>query len=127
MCIRDREGETVTISRIVLNLPIFLDFSALRFLIMLTACMAVYMMTASPVFKKPFGENRVVNKICAYALTGVFILAALFLTNVYRYSDSNHSLKKDFSQESGNQMTQELVDAFEAGQVSLLRLSLIHI
>lgn len=52
------EGETVTISRIVLNLPIFLDFSALRFLIMLTACMAVYMMTASPVFKKPFGENR---------------------------------------------------------------------
>lgn len=115
------EGETVTISRIVLNLPIFLDFSALRFLIMLTACMAVYMMTASPVFKKSFGENRVVNKICAYALTGVFILAALFLTNVYRYSDSNHSLKKDFSQESGNQMTQELVDAFEAGQVSLLR------
>lgn len=115
------EDETITINRIVLNLPIFLDFSALRFMIMLFACMAVYMLTASPVFKKSFGENRIVNKACAYALTGVFILAALFLTNVYRYSNPDHSLKKDFKQESGNQMTEELVDAFEAGQVSLLR------
>ncbi len=115
------ENSGVVIKEITLNIPIFLKFSFLRFFIMLSALLAVYLLTISPLFKKSLSQNKLASRIGAYSMTAVFILAALLLTNAYRYSDPNHSLKRDFQMNEGNQMTQEIVDAFEAGQVSLLR------
>lgn len=115
------DGQTVTLKNIILNVPIFFEFSILRFAIMLLASFAVYMMVISVTFKKPLYECKTLSKVCSYTLTGVFILTALFLSNAYRYTDPEHSLKKDFEMESGNQITQEIVDAFEAGQTSLLQ------
>ncbi len=113
------DGESVSINSIILNIPIFFSFSFVRFFILLLTSLAVYMLTISPVFKKSFGENKLITKCTAYAFTAVLILVALFLTNAGRYSDTTHSLKKDFSLKYGNQMTQELVDAFEDGKVTL--------
>ncbi|MCM1228364.1 MAG: hypothetical protein NC320_13255 [Clostridium sp.] len=114
-------GEYVTVKNIILNIPVLFKFSFLRFFIIFLVSIAGYMLLASPLFKRPFGENKTAARIVAYTMTGLLIIASLFLTNLFRYSDSEHSLKKDFTMENGNQMTQELVDAFEAGQVSLLR------
>ncbi len=114
------EGETITVERIFLNIPITISFSFIRYLVMFLGAMAAYLMIASPLFKKELKDNKLAVRIGAYAMTGVFILTALFLTNGFRYQDPEHSLKKDFKMEVGNQMTQELVDAFEKGQSELI-------
>lgn len=113
-------GDRITVERIIINIPIILSFSLIRYLIIFMGAVAAYFMIASPVFKKSLGDNKLWVRVCAYAMTGVFILTALFLTNGFRYQNPEHSLKKDFEMETGNQMTQELVDAFEEGQSELL-------
>ncbi len=113
------DGQTIAIKNITLNVPIAFNFSFLRYGIMLLVAFTVYMLMMSTTFKKPLSECKNVSRVCAYSLTGVLILTALFLSNSFRYTDPEHSLKKDFTMKTGNQITQEIVDAFEAGQVSL--------
>ena len=115
------EGDTITIDTIAVNIPVFIYFSWFRFLLMLIGSLGIYILVFSPAFKKSFKDNSILTKTLAYSLTGVFIICSLVITNCYRYSDPDHSLKKDFTMDTGNQITQEIVDAFENGQVSLLR------
>ncbi|MGN1481405.1 hypothetical protein [Porcipelethomonas sp.] len=115
------DGDVITIGRIAVNIPVFIHFSFLRFFLMLLGSIGIYILVFSPAFRKSFKDNSILTKTLAYSLTGIFIILSLVITNCYRYSDPDHSLKKDFTMETGNQITQEIVDAFENGQVSLLR------
>ncbi|MCM1307172.1 MAG: hypothetical protein NC223_01085 [Butyrivibrio sp.] len=110
----------VGISEITLNKPIGLHFSPVRVLLIWAGIIFIYLMTASKLFKTPFEDNAACVKICAYALTAVLILTALMLTNSVRWATSGNTLADDFTQTSGNQITQEIVDAFEAGRADLL-------
>ena len=110
----------VGISEIRLNKPVGLHFSFVRVFFLWTGIILIYLMTAAKVFKKPFEENEACVKICAYALTAVLILTALMLTNSVRWATSDNTLADDFTSKSGNQLTQEIVDAFEAGRADLL-------
>ena len=69
--------------------------------------------------KAPFGENQKLFKITALSITGAFVLCALALTMLYQYEASG-KLFSSFKNPSVNQISKELVDAFRAGQVSLL-------
>jgi hypothetical protein len=113
------EDETITLNRIILNNPVTLDFSFLRFGIFFIGSLLIYLLALSHFFSVSFENRRRTVKVCAYTLTGIFIAAALVMTNCSRYTNENHSIISDFKSTSGNQITQEIVDAFEAGQLTL--------
>lgn len=113
------EDETITIQSISVNDPIMLHFSIIRFLIMLIGSLVIYALSSPQFFRKEYAERRSSVKICAWVFTSVLICISLFMTNMSRYTDDSHSLKKDFQLNSGNQITQEIVDAFESGRTDL--------
>lgn len=103
----------VTISGITLNEDYPTHFSYLRFVIILLGIAFVWIFKRSVNFRKPLGEQLYITK----AVTAVIILAVVILSFIL--SSVNLHPETDFSKDTGNQITQELVDAFESGQVEL--------
>ena len=69
--------------------------------------------------KKTFGERPAALKNTAMALTAVLVVAATVMTWVSMF-DQTGAVSTGWQNERGNQITQEIVDAFRAGQVHLL-------
>lgn len=113
------DREAVAIRRIAINEPILFSFSFVRCGLLFFGSLAVYALAASLFCRKRFEDNRRGVKRIAYIMTAVLVLCSLFLANVSRVTDPEHSLEKDFHMTYGNQMTQTLVDAFEAGRVTV--------
>lgn len=113
------DGETIKVNSITANEPIRFRFSIIRFGILLLACIMWYLMTASKVFEKSYSENKLNTKRLALVFTGVLLIGALWLHNAGRYATGNSDIAKEFQSTSGNQITQELVDAFLDGRVYL--------
>lgn len=113
------EGEIVTIKNISVNNQIMLHISLLRFLIMFIGSIIIYACMSEQYLFKSYSDRKLTVKISAWAMTAVIILSSLFITNMGRYLDDNHSLKKDFTLKSGNQISQEIVDAFEDGRTNI--------
>ncbi|MBP0967441.1 MAG: hypothetical protein J5722_07395 [Oscillospiraceae bacterium] len=107
------EGETVTISSVEINRPIGVRFSLTRLLLMMLLCAAVWFCRA------PGRLPEKSLKPLAGLLTACLLIFATYMTNMYRYTIPGHSIKSDLESYSGNQISQEIVDAFEAGQVTL--------
>ena len=113
------DGEKITVKSIEINRPIDFSFSPVRFFLIIFLSVAVYILTVSAKLKKSFSESEKTVSRVAYAFTAVLIAVALALTNAGRYKDYDHSIMKDFTLTTGNQMTKELVDAFEDGHTYL--------
>ncbi|MDD6279028.1 MAG: hypothetical protein PUA81_04470 [Oscillospiraceae bacterium] len=114
-----KDGETITIKSISANEPINFRFSIMRFGIIYGICLLFWLMTSSKQFSKSFGENSDLTVRLANLLTVLLIAAALWLTNAGRYEYTEHNFAADFKSTSGNQITQELVDAFIDGRVTM--------
>lgn len=110
---------SVTVESITLNEKIPLRFSALRLVLFVLGCMAVYALVTFPSMKKTYGECPNILTNTAIILTGALILGALFITWAGMF-DQSGGISTGFLNSYGNQITQELVDAFRAGQVHLL-------
>ena len=110
------EGETVTVSSVEINRPIGVHISLTRLLLMLLLCMTVWFCCA------PERLPKKSLKSLAGILTACLLIFATYMTNMYRYTVSGHSIKNDLQCYYGNQISQEIVDAFEAGQVTLDRI-----
>ncbi len=113
------ENEIITLKSITINNPVELHFSAWRFLIMLFGCLIIYTLAFSVVFKRNFSDSKKAVKAIAYTFTGTLLIITLILANTSRYTDPEHSLKKDFTQTTGNQITQTIVDAFANGRTDM--------
>lgn len=107
------DGEVIRIKDIKLNQPVKLHFSPLRFLMLYLFVLGLYLLKTHEALNLPYKASEGAVKKCAYAITAAMLVFALCLTNAGRFNDSEHSLKKDFHLENGNQMTKELVDAFK--------------
>ncbi len=107
------QDEKITINKITINSPVPLRFSVTRFLILFFAVFGMYLLKNNSAMQDTFKKSEKYVRICAYAITAVMVIFALFLTNAGRSNDKSHSLSKDFHSESGNQMTKELVDTFK--------------
>lgn len=118
MCFRfyPSDNEIVTLKSITLNAPINVSFSLVRMAVLLILYFCTAMLVNSAWGRKSIEENKRSFSVCAYCITAVFVAFALLIANLGRYGDPNHSLKKDFTSKSGNQITQEIVDAFEDGR-----------
>ncbi|MCH5266384.1 MAG: hypothetical protein J1F02_10825 [Lachnospiraceae bacterium] len=112
-------GEHVTIAGIYVNKPIMLHFSVIRFLLMFLGSLAVFSLSSRQLLRRKYSERRKAVAICAWCFTFVLIGASLFITNMSRYCNKNHSIHSDFMLEDGNQITKEIVDSFENGRTDL--------
>lgn len=76
-------------------------------------------LSAAPVLQKGFGENRKFSRNAAIVITvGFCLIVFFFFAMGYKLGDAGWS--HEFQLTEGNQMTQELVDAFENKRVHLL-------
>lgn len=104
---------------VTLNDPIPFEASVLRLVLIVGSIFAIYALASFPSMLAKYEEKRSKTKFICFILTSVLIFCAVALTFMYQY-DKSGVISGGFEQTSGNQITEELVDAFEAGQVSLL-------
>ena len=107
------EGETVTISGIEVNKPIGIHISFIRLLILFFGCVTVWFLSDSA--RLP----RRSLPALAIGLTCCLVLFATYETNMYRFINPEHSILTDLKSTGGNQISQEIVDAFADGRVWL--------
>ena len=115
------EKSTFTVVGVTLNEPIPLQFSALRLALFVLGCMAVYALSTLHALRLSYGdpEGKKLLRNAVFILTAVLVTGSIALTFVSRY-DQMGGISTGFLNTRGNQITQEIVDAFEAGRVSLL-------
>ncbi|MBR1534280.1 MAG: hypothetical protein IJ639_07945 [Ruminococcus sp.] len=102
-----------TIKAVTLNADYPASFSYLRFAIILLGIAFVWAFKRSVNFRKPLGKQPMIAK----SVTAVLIICVVILS--YVLSSVNLHPETDFSMDTGNQITQELVDALEKGEVEL--------
>ena len=108
----DDGTNAVTLHAVTVNRDYPSSFNYIRFFIIVLSALFIYLFKRSLTFYKSVESQGSNMK----AVTAVLILAAVIIA-VMMSSISMSS--NDFSMTSGNQMTQELVDAFEKGQAEL--------
>lgn len=107
------KNNTVTISDITLNADYPSHFSYLRFALILLGVMFVWAFKRSVNFRKPLSAQFKNAKVVTAIIVIVMIAISLILSSV------GLNPKTDFNDPTGNQITKELVDAFESGQVEI--------
>ena len=107
------DNNNITLRSVSFNEDYPTHFSYLRFALILTGICFVWLFKRSVRFRTPIGSQLYNTK----ALTALVVVAVVLISMLL--SSVNIDLSTDFKSNSGNQITQELVDAFEAGQVEL--------
>lgn len=113
------KDQSVILKGITINKPIKLNFSLLRFAIIYFTVLFAYFMIASIVLKKSYNEKSTLGFRLIVVITSIFLFFAMLSSSGYR-SRNDGAIIDDFKSEKGSQITQELVDAFEKGQLELL-------
>jgi len=109
----DLSDNPITLRGITVNTDYPSHFSCLRVLLILMGVMFVWLFRRSVTFRTPIGRQTNTAK----AVTALLIFAAVMIAVILGSIGMNPST--DFSLTTGNQMTKELVDALEDGQVEL--------
>lgn len=106
-------GNTVLIRSIRINTDYPSCCSYPRITIFLLCAAFVWIFRRSVKFTRPIGETMYYTKILTAFILILFVLGAMTLSGM------NINLSTDFQSTSGNQISKELVDAFEHGHVTL--------
>ena len=111
-------GETLLMRGLETNCMVPIRFSAGRVVFFWLLIVGFYVFRKAPSFQKAYTENQPVHRWTPVAITALFLFS---LWGMFALYETPFIHTKSFTAESGNQISQELVDAFEAGQVSLLK------
>lgn len=114
LCFNISATDTVTVKSISINKDIPFDFSWVRFIIILIAVLFLVTLAYLISMRKAV-EKSLVFKIATAVVTAGFVFVAVVLLLVR--GDMVYDL---FKNPDTNQMNKEIVDSFEAGQVSML-------
>lgn len=109
------DNDSITVRNIIINRDIPFQFSLLRMGVFLALILLGYGIVHSTLLRRPCHQEKLFVRASAAVVTAVCCLGCVSLV----WADTNRPIKEIFERESGNQITRELVDAFEAGQVSL--------
>ena len=109
------DNDSITVRNIVINRDIPFHFSLLRMGVFLTLILLGYGIVHSTLLRRPCYREKLFVRAGAAVITAVCCMGCVSLV----WADTNRPIKEIFEREQGNQITRELVDAFEAGQVSL--------
>lgn len=112
------ESDEFIIKSVTLNEPIPFEISCLRIGIIGILAVLAYSICCLESFKAPFCQKRKLCNIIFYGTTVICCILAFLVVN--RELGRNVTIKDHLKLTYGNQITQELVDAFENGQVSLI-------
>lgn len=113
-----KSGEDITLSKVTFNSGIPFNIQYIRFIIITVLASFIYSIISGGYMAVRFSDNRQIINMVTYFIT-VGFLAAAFFTIDYKMTDK--SWTDCFHQESGNQVTEELVEAFKKGHVYLDR------
>ena len=114
LCFNISATDTVTVKSISINKDIPFDFSWVRFIIILIAVLFLVTLAYLISMRKAV-EKSLMFKIATAVVTAGFVFVAVVLLLVR--GDMVYDL---FKNPDTNQMNKEIVDSFEAGQVSML-------
>lgn len=112
------DGDTILLKNIQLNTPIPFHTSPLRLVLILALGTLAYATAYGTLLKKPYAETR---RLCHRVAALMTIVAMMLAVMIVMVKLPDGGIKTQFQQFSGNQITQELVDAFEEGQLHLLK------
>ncbi|MGN0666660.1 MAG: hypothetical protein ACI4KF_09065 [Huintestinicola sp.] len=111
------DNDSVTIKAIYLNETVPFDISAVRFGFMTFLTTFCYAIAVSGYLKKPFRRTRkfTVGSILAFTAAAAALASAIIMIKL-----PDEGFGSRWEREAGDQITQEIVDAFENKQVNLL-------
>ncbi len=112
------EGERVSFSRVVFNLPVPFNIQYIRFFAIVCVSAFIFSLVSGGFLSVKFSEQRKFCELAAYIMTLVFMLGSYTMID-YKLSDKTWS--EIIRSESGNQVSEELVEAFKKGHVYLDR------
>ena len=115
--VRPFNDGAVSVKGIGLNQQIPMSISWIRVLLIVFGASLWQLMTSSKTMQESFTKNKRLCRTAAVLITDVACLAAVLVTFVKM---DNYSIPDIMKRPEGNQMTQELVEAFENGSTSLL-------
>lgn len=110
-------GASLTLNSVTINEIVPIDISILRVLLLLLIPVFIYSVMTAPIMQKELQENLKFSRRVAIIITICFCLIAFFSMG---YKLGDNGWLNEFRLTEGNQMTQELVDAFENKQVNLI-------
>lgn len=113
------DGDEIKINRIDINSPIEWRFSSIRYFSLLAIVLFIKVMTSKALLSKTMESNLLLSTNILRGITVGFVIIAVVLSLTYRF-EFDQSFIDDFKQDTGNQITQEIVDAFVNGQVNLI-------
>lgn len=114
--ILENPGDSVNLKGITFNKPIPFTASILRLIATIFLPILIYVLYASALMNRKYEKGKKFCNWSAAIITALFCAMAIG-TVAYRLETP---LAEEMKQTSGNQITQELVDAFSNGQVNLL-------
>lgn len=112
------DGDEFILKSLTLNEDIPFEISYIRIGIIAVLSIIAYCICNLNAFKAPFCEKKHLCGIFFGSVTIICCVLAVLVVN--RELGRNVTMKDHLKLNHGNQITQELVDAFEKGQVSLL-------
>lgn len=107
-------GDSVALNGFSVNSKIPMHFSLWRILALFVLLCLIFTFLKYPAFNESYNLSKRSHRYAIIFTIASFLIFVLFIYTIY-VRDSNW-----FKNTYGNQMTQEIVDAFEHGQVSLL-------
>ncbi len=115
------DEEYIQIGSITVNKPVPFKFSLVRFISICLLLWGVCWLWTNAGLKKTFieKENLCINAFSI--ITGLVVLLMFLFTYIGNTANDYSLVEALGGLRNGNQISQEIVDAFEAGQVSLLR------
>lgn len=111
-----QKDQYFTLEGVTINEPVPMQFSVIRLLFIVGLGMMLWALVRLPALLSAYGDKKTTLRTSVFLLTVVFVGVALCMTFLYNYERAGTV----FAGDNGNQITKELVDAFEAGQVHLL-------
>lgn len=113
------DGSSFCLQGVTVNSPIPFRLSLLRIGLLFSVGIFVWYYLTSKAMQLPCSNNkRKFNLICDSITLGCLVVAVLMV--ILYASDHSNGLYNEFFLTSGNQLTKELVDAFEHKQLHLL-------
>lgn len=112
-------GELFTVNSITINKAVPFNISSFRFILIFGIIFGAFILLNSKLLQKGIDETPSVFVNSILVITTVFLIIAVVITVLYNVNNAGIAFNS-LKQTSGNQISQELVDAFENGQVSLL-------
>lgn len=108
----------ISVKGIGLNQQIPMSISWARLALIIFGIVFWQLMLNSKIMQQSISKNKRIFRLAAVFITDIACLAAVVITFVKL---DNYSITDIMKRTSGNQMTQELVEAFESGSTSLLK------